>query len=117
MDEKSKLQCPEHDIKLRPQKTKWGVRYCCPAVGCSVVCWDNTTSTPADYETRQARHRAHAALDLLWKIGGISKGKLYKRISEFMGLSRKNTHIGYFDIRQCERVIAFCEKIEDKDNG
>ena len=112
MAKKPKPRCPKHDGELKPQKTKWGIRYCCPFLGCSVVCWDGGTSTPADYDTRQARRAAHAAFNPLWQDGRISKGEVYKQLSEFMGLPRKGTHIGYFDIQQCERVIKF---VEDKD--
>lgn len=47
-------KCPEHDLELKPQVTSHGIRWECPEVFCSVAMWDGPTSTPADYETRQA---------------------------------------------------------------
>ncbi len=61
--------CPEHNCLLESHKTQFGVRFQCPMAGCTVACWDGSTSTPADYETRQARIAAHDPFDYLWKSG------------------------------------------------
>ena len=111
MSKKPKQRCPKHNVKLIAKKTRYGIRFSCPVSDCTVVCWNGGTSTPADYETRQARRAAHAAFDPLWQGNGMSKGDAYKQLSEFMGLPKKETHIGHFNIAQCNRIIAFCEKL------
>jgi len=112
MKKNPKRYCPKHRERLEHKMTRYGPRLSCPVSGCTVVCWGGSTSTPAAYETRQARHAAHMAFDPLWQSNGMSKGDAYKQLSEFMGLSKKETHIGLFDIEQCKLVVAFCEREE-----
>ncbi|KKK70910.1 hypothetical protein LCGC14_2919230 [marine sediment metagenome] len=52
---KVKKVCPIHKCKLVGSYTIYGLRFECPEVGCTVVCWSGSTSTPADYETRSMR--------------------------------------------------------------
>ncbi|MCJ7777782.1 MAG: DUF3268 family zinc-finger domain-containing protein [Sedimentisphaerales bacterium] len=111
MSKKPKIRCPKHLCELQSKKTRYGNRLFCPEPGCTVVCWDGGTSTPADEETRQARRAAHAAFDPLWEGGQTSKGTAYKQLSEYMGLPQKETHIGCFDIEKCKLVLAFCEEV------
>ncbi len=92
--------------------TRYGKRWACPEHGCTVVCWDGHTSTPANYETRQARHAAHEVFDPLWKSGNYDRRTLYARLSEYMGTKADKTHIGMFSVEQCAAVIRFCETIE-----
>lgn len=106
------MQCPEHKKELIGKKTRYGIRFSCPVHGCSVVCWGGKTSTPANYETRQARRKAHDAFDLLWKSGRYERGELYQLLSDFMGLPKSLTHIGYFDKRQCRVVHKFIEMLK-----
>ena len=74
-----KCECPEHRIELVPKKTrKYGIRYECPIRGCSVAWWGRQSATPADNETRKARHdfsqaflslsEEHAAPVLAWFV-------------------------------------------------
>ena len=69
------------------------------------------TSTPADYETRQARYLAHFVFDSLWQSGMVPKSRLYKRLSEYMGLPQREAHIGMFNRDQCQKVMALCKQI------
>jgi len=57
--------CPEHKISLNYTDTQYGKRYYCP--DCDVVLWEGSTSTPANYETRQLRIKRHALFDKRWK--------------------------------------------------
>lgn len=114
MSKKPKKSCPKHNIRLEAKTTRFGTRLSCPAEGCTVVCWDGGTSTPADYETRQARRSAHARFDPLWQEQGMTKGQAYKQLAEYMGLEQKETHIGHFSEEQCEQVLAFCLGIENE---
>lgn len=113
-----KHRCPIHQVKLDPRQTRYGVRWSCPVEGCTVVCWNGDTSTPADDQTRQARHAAHAIFDPLWQRAGLSKGEAYKQLADYMGLTQKQAHIGRFTKEQCEQVLAFCRQSEvTHDNG
>ena len=119
-----KRKCPIHKAKLVSSKTRYGTRWSCPESGCTVVCWGSPTSTPADLETRQARHRAHEVFDSLWKgdFSIMPKALAFKQLSEFMKLPQKDTHIGFFNIEQCQQVLLFCRqcresKVENANNG
>ena len=103
--------CPNHKSKLIPQKTKYGIRYNCPEQGCTVACWDGSTSSPADYETRQARIEAHDFFDYLWKHGLFKRKEIYKKLADFLGLKGKDTHIGQFDKETALKVRGFAENI------
>ena len=106
------MKCSRHSAReLLPQKTQYGVRYYCPVPDCTVICWDGSTSTPADFQTRQARIKAHDAFDNIWKSGQLSQKKAYSKLANFLGVPIKKTHIGYFDYEQCLIVIEFAKKI------
>ncbi len=110
----SEMECPEHNVSLDKAQTKHGYRHNCPVKGCTVVWWGkrNTPTTPANLETRQARMTAHAILDPLWKQRRIKRGKLYTLLAGYLGLRVKDTHIGLFNIEQCDKVIQFAGEIE-----
>lgn len=69
----------------------------------------------ANAELRKAKIRAHAYFDILWKKKmhrGFSKKDArfagYRWLAKCMNLKMKDTHIGMFDIRQCEAVVRHC---------
>ena len=106
------MKCSIHSAKeLVPTKTRWGLRYSCSVGGCTVVCWNGSTSTPADYATRQTRIRAHEAFDALWQSGTMKRKTAYKMLAKHLGLTRRQTHLGQLNITQCERVITFCNAL------
>ena len=102
-------KCPKHQISLLPQETRFGIRSFCPHEGCTVAIWDGGTSTPADFETRQARREAHQIFDTLWQTGTFRRKEAYSKLAEHLGLSIKKTHIGYFDVKQCQKTITFAK--------
>lgn len=102
------MVCPKHRTVMVPASTRYGLRFSCPSPGCDVVGWDSPTSTPADAETRAARNKAHDAFDPLWRGRGARvRSKLYRKLSEFLCIPLKQTHIGMFDKEICEKVIEF----------
>lgn len=106
------MKCTIHSAKeLVSTETKYGRRYNCPVGGCTVVLWDGSTSTPADYATRQKRIEAHDAFDRLWKSGSLTRYACYKKLSRHLALSSEAVHIGKFNIEQCEAVIDFSKTI------
>lgn len=106
------MKCTIHSAReLVACKTKYGTRYGCPVGGCTVVLWSGSTSTPADYATRQMRIEAHSWFDALWQSGIFSRQRAYKKLAKYLGLSPRKTHIGCFSKEQCERTIDFCRAI------
>jgi len=86
--------------------------------GCSS--WPNCKSTvgahpdgmpigrPGTPEEREARKEAHAAFDALWTGGAMSRFAAYGWLSNQLGLTRDECHIGFFDEPTCKRVVAVC---------
>jgi hypothetical protein len=38
----------------------------------------------------------------------MARGGRYKKLAELMGISKKECHIGMFDVDQCRRVVEIC---------
>lgn len=113
----SRYICPIHNTKLKVTQTRYGPRFDCPEKDCTVVLWGNDeTATPADFETRQARRKAHAAFDPLWRKKKIKRQRAYKKLAHYLNLPIEKTHIGAFSKQQCEKVIEFVVCCEVK-NG
>lgn len=103
------MKCTVHSAReLVPAETQFGIRWECPVGGCTVVLWDGSTSTPADYATRQARIEAHEHFDRLWKSGVFSRNRAYRKLAKYLGLPKRKAHIGHFNIALCQRTIDFC---------
>ena len=71
----------------------------------------------ANAELRRAKMAAHAAFDPLWKSGQMSRSKAYTLLSQKMGLTKEQTHIGMFDVEQCETVVLLCTPMIIKERG
>jgi len=99
-----RMKCPDHDFNLRRRQTRYGGRWYCPEKGCTVVCWEGSTSTPANKETRDARQLAHDAFDRIWKTKVMSRAAAYLWLADFLNIGPKCCHIGMFDAETCERV-------------
>lgn len=126
------MTCPTHMIELVPKATRYGVRYSCPAQGCTVVCWDGRTSTPADDQTRALRNECHKAFDPLWHDSMIfaERGKAKRKdrrraaylwLANAMSLDFDDTHFGMFDADQCRialvAIIALRDRIKQTTKG
>lgn len=61
---------------------------------------------PGDRATKDARMRAHAAFDTLWKGGEMPRGDAYRWMQGALGMTADEAHIGRFDVATCERLIA-----------
>jgi hypothetical protein len=103
------MTCPEHGFVLVSSHTRFGVRYRCAFPTCTVACWDGSTSTPADKETRDLRNRCHQLFDALWKSGDMSRNKAYRKLAYWMQLPEERAHIGMFDRAQCLKLISLLE--------
>lgn len=61
----------------------------------------------ANAKLRYWKKKAHEAFDPLWKRGPFRghRSRAYRWLSKEMGLPIEETHIGMFDIADCQRVI------------
>jgi len=70
------------------------------------------TDTPlgrlADPELREAKQRAHATFDPIWKSGRMSRSGAYSWLASQLGIKKSECHIGMFDVEQCRRVVEVC---------
>ena len=76
----------------------------------------------ADAALRSWKVKAHAAFDPLWMYRSSPfyhrRNAAYAWLAEKMGLSTAKTHIGMFDIEQCQQVIKIIDDSKgDFDNG
>jgi len=105
------LTCPECGAPVRLRPSRYGLFY-----GCTTWPKCNGThgahpdgkplGTPGNRETKDARIRAHAAFDTLWKNGGMKRKEAYRWMQDTLGMSQNEAHIGSFDVATCERLIT-----------
>ena len=62
--------------------------------------------TPADYETREARKRAHAAFDAIWQSGKVRRDAAYYALAKALFITRSTCHIGMFDVELANAVVV-----------
>lgn len=69
-------------------------------------------------ELREARKKIHAILDPIWKSGKMTRGSLYKKLSDRLGYQYHSAEVN--SIEQAEtvlqKVLAIAE-LEGRDNG
>lgn len=65
--------------------------------------------TLADKPMREARKKAHAAFDPLWRIEKVfrTRSEAYRRLAKWLGIPQRQTHIGWFDEAMCDKVVQF----------
>ena len=73
---------------------------------------DKPLGTLANSILRIKRKEAHQVFDAFWKQKKMSRTEGYKWLSKQMGIPFKATHIGYFEIEDCEAVIELCRENE-----
>lgn len=89
----------------------WLCRPCRAFVGCH-----KGTTTPkgrlADAALREAKKAAHHAFDPLWQEGLMRRTDAYASLSKALGIPREYTHIGMFNIAQCQETIRVCTELK-----
>lgn len=88
------------------EKPFWFCEGCKGYVGCHAGT-THPLGTPATAELRRARAIAHRWFDSLWKEGHVQRKDAYKMLAEYLGIERKQCHIGQFDYDTCHRVLSF----------
>lgn len=76
---------------------------------------DNRTALGrlANSELRELKKQAHAAFDPLWRNRIVgTRHKAYKWLSQQLGIPREYTHIGMFDVAECQRVIDISNSLK-----
>ena len=111
-------------IKLIPAKAVYGESarrlgmegefvYQCQNCNARVGCHKGTNrplGNVANEVLRLKRRETHQVFDAFWQGNGMSRTKAYKWLAAQMQLSEKDTHIGGFEMDQCQQVIDLCEK-------
>lgn len=96
----------------------WPFIYLCTNEACkaSVGVHKGTThplGTLADQVTKNARKKAHAVFDPIWK-NQANKGKArveaYAWLAEQLDIERWRCHISWFDVSYCNKVVDLCLK-------
>jgi len=94
----------------------YGMLWACLPCNAYVGCHSNSPThkpkgTLANAELREARKRVHAVFDPLWKNGKYTRKQAYQIIADTMGLKLSATHIGMFDLSQCEVAMEAIESV------
>jgi len=83
--------CPSCGQPAQATETKFGTRHDC----CGMHSWHGK---PLETQaTHDARKRAHAAFDPLWKHGPLSRKRAYQLLAQKLGLSGAECHISLMD--------------------
>lgn len=85
---------------------------------------DNALGRLANSELRVWRKAAHGLFDQLWEakiLQGFSKTKArksaYKWLGSQLGIKAGDTHISWFDVDMCKKVVDICKPFVEKLNG
>lgn len=112
----NKVICPycNKEATYAPNEEWYGKRYgksymayFCRPCDAYVGTHNNTTQplgTMANKELRNARMKAHAVIDPLWRSGKMKRGQLYAKLNRHFG---KHVHIGESDLKLCDEIIQF----------
>lgn len=88
----------------------YGLKWSCEPCEAYVGCHEGTSKplgTLADKELRKWRIKAHKALDKKWRNRRQRK-RIYKKLAKHLELSKRDCHIGLFDVETCKKVIGVC---------
>ena len=72
---------------------------------------DKPLGTLANSVLRTKRKETHKVFDSFWKSKNMTRTEGYKWLSQKMGLPPKSTHIGYFEMEDCQKVIDLCNEV------
>lgn len=65
----------------------------------------------ANKELRMWRKRAHDQFDKLWQNRDYNRDEVYENLSDELGIDLEYTHIGFFNIETCKKVIKWAMSI------
>ncbi len=64
----------------------------------------------ANAELREWKKKAHDAFDPIYKSNQMSRAQAYEWLSQKLNIPRHYTHIGFFGVETCKRVVSLCKK-------
>ena len=82
--------------------------YLCTTCGAYVGCHPGSNrplGRLADAELRRWKQNAHKVLDPLWTRGRMRRSQAYSYLADRMGISKRDCHIGMFDVEQCQQAV------------
>lgn len=95
------------NIEYLWKKKFWVCSECDAHVGCH-----SGTARPlgslANRELRQARMKAHAVFDPIWRRGKMRRGQAYRWLEEKLGFGP--VHIGESDLETCRKIVEVCNE-------
>lgn len=105
-----------------PYQRDYGPVWVCPPCDAWVGCHPGTTKPLgglANAELRDWKVKAHAAFDPLWqgkmRRDQCSKGQArragYRWLAKELGIAFERTHIGYFNVEECRKVVEICTAV------
>ena len=89
--------------------------YQCQNCNARVGCHKGTTrplGNVANETLRLKRMETHRVFDGFWRRRGMTRSQGYNWLAKQMELPKSHTHIGGFEMEQCQKVIDLCEKAE-----
>ena len=91
--------------------------YQCQNCNARVGCHKGTArplGNVANEVLRLKRVEAHHVFDAMWRSNNMSRTQAYKWLSQQMRIPVDDTHIGGFEMEQCQQVIDLCGNGEDE---
>jgi hypothetical protein len=106
------VEIAHHTEVYRREYGDWPWMYRC--TGCDArVGMHPFTSIPlgtlANEETREARSRAHATFDPIWKSGRMTRTAAYDLLRRILNVPAEQAHISMLDVAQCRTVVESVE--------
>src|SRR5690606_15084127 len=68
----------------------------------------------ANRELRETRRRAYEHFECLYKRGHMPKSQAYQWLAKQLRIPAKECHLGWFDLKQCQKVIEVSKKFLNK---
>lgn len=107
--------CPECGWSMVLRTSKFGLFYGCTQFPACTAAHGahkdgRPLGIPANKATKDARIKAHAAFDRLWKDKHMKRKEAYVWMQGAMSMTADDAHIGRFTIEQCEQLEAAVAK-------
>ncbi len=63
----------------------------------------------SEYELKKWKEKAHAAFDIIWKLGYMKRSEAYSWLSKKLKIEKEKTHMVLFDVKMC-KIVARISK-------
>lgn len=108
-------QKPKYVDSAEVYGKSYGMIYLCKPCGAWVGVHKGTRNPLgrlANKNLREWKIKAHDAFDPLWKNGFMSRKGAYVWLSNQLSIPYELSHIGYFGVQTCQRVVSLLPKIK-----